>query len=784
MVHFSIGVVVHFSISIYSSRGANGVILVTTKRGQAGKPHVSVSGEIGISNIPKRLDQLSAYEYAQALEAMTDTRFSEEEMNGYRTGALGLDWQDLIFQTGVSQDYKLNISGGSEKNRYFVSGLFLNQTGVTEESKLKRYGFRANLDSDVTNWLNITTNIEGSVETTHNTAANLMDMANYSPTMELTDENGVYQRDPYSSQNASPYGLLKARDTDAERYNVNGYVDLKFKIIDGLTFSALGSMALTNGSNYYFTSTKAWPSAISGMSNSMNRTVTLQNTNNLTYQKQFGDHSLTATGVFEIYQKEYKTVGVSGNDLLSEKVGYWNVSAVQSGLSGSTSYTKEQMVSAFGRVMYNYKNRYYATATLRADGSSKFINNKWGYFPSGALAWNVSEEEFMKEQELFQQLKLRASVGATGNQAIGTYGTLGLLTLANYTYGMETLYPGFWLNTYASPDLTWEKTYSFDVGVDATLLDQRLSLTIDWYRKNTKDLLFQKSIPMFYGGGSYWDNVGEMYSTGVELSATAYPVRTKDFEWQTILTASSLKTEVTNLGGEEFLIPDAGRNNGLIEDVYYMEEGLPISNFHLWEWAGIDDNGANLYRTKDGGVTTSPSDEDRVVTGNPIPKWNFGWNNTLRYKNWEMNIFFRGSTGFQRLNMVRMSTSTMNAFGRFITSRDGYYNSWDVVADKSRAEFASSKNSESRVLSRSTQWLEDADFLRLQNVSISYLFPRKQTRFADVSIGFSAQNLFTITKYKGMDPETSESTSDTEVGLDMGNYPSTRTFTFTLKLGF
>ena len=772
------------STAIYGSRGANGVILVTTKRGQAGKPHVSVSGEIGISNIPKRLDQLSAYEYAQALEAMTDTRFSEEEMNGYRTGALGLDWQDLIFQTGVSQDYKLNISGGSEKNRYFVSGLFLNQTGVTEESKLKRYGFRANLDSDVTNWLNITTNIEGSVETTHNTAANLMDMANYSPTMELTDENGVYQRDPYSSQNASPYGLLKARDTDAERYNVNGYVDLKFKIIDGLTFSALGSMALTNGSNYYFTSTKAWPSAISGMSNSMNRTVTLQNTNNLTYQKQFGDHSLTATGVFEIYQKEYKTVGVSGNDLLSEKVGYWNVSAVQSGLSGSTSYTKEQMVSAFGRVMYNYKNRYYATATLRADGASKFINNKWGYFPSGALAWNVSEEEFMKEQDLFQQLKLRASVGATGNQAIGTYGTLGLLTLANYTYGMETLYPGFWLNTYASPDLTWEKTYSFDVGVDATLLDQRLSLTIDWYRKNTKDLLFQKSIPMFYGGGSYWDNVGEMYSTGVELSATAYPVRTKDFEWQTILTASSLKTEVTNLGGEEFLIPDAGRNNGLIEDVYYMEEGLPISNFHLWEWAGIDDNGANLYRTKDGGVTTSPSDEDRVVTGNPIPKWNFGWNNTLRYKNWEMNIFFRGSTGFQRLNMVRMSTSTMNAFGRFITSRDGYYNSWDVVADKSRAEFASSKNSESRVLSRSTQWLEDADFLRLQNVSISYLFPRKQTRFADVSIGFSAQNLFTITKYKGMDPETSESTSDTEVGLDMGNYPSTRTFTFTLKLGF
>ena len=194
------------STAIYGSRGANGVILVTTKRGAAGKPHIQVSSEIGVSNMPKRFDMMNAYEYAQALEAMTDTRFSPEDMEAFRSGTKGVDYQDLMLQTGVSQDYKLNISGGNQKNRYFVSGLFLNQTGITTESELKRYGFRANLDSDVTNWLSITTNVEASTESTHNTGADLFVMANYSPAMDLMDENGVYLRDPYCSIAANPYG--------------------------------------------------------------------------------------------------------------------------------------------------------------------------------------------------------------------------------------------------------------------------------------------------------------------------------------------------------------------------------------------------------------------------------------------------------------------------------------------------------------------------------------------------------------------------------------------------
>lgn len=480
------------STAIYGSRGANGVILVTTKHGTTGKARVEVSSEIGISNIPKRFDLMNPFEYAQALQNMTDTRFSNEDMAAFQNGTKGVDYQNLMLQTGISQDYKLSISGGSKKTKYMVSGLFLDQTGITAQSHLRRFGFRTNLDSKVTPWLNIVTNVEASTESSHNTGADLFVMANYSPAMDLTDADGVYQKDPYCSIAANPYGALMANDYDGENYNVKGMVDFRFNILEGLIFSAQGSFNLLNASSYSFSSSKREPSAISSMGNSMNRTVTYQETNNLTYQKSFGDHSLTATGVFEIYSKEYKNVGVSGQDLLSEKTGYWNIKATQSGLTGTTNYSKEQMVSAFGRVMYNYKNRYYLTGTIRADGSSKFMNNKWGYFPSAAAAWNITEEKFMENQNLFQLLKLRTSFGVTGNQAINAYGTLGLMTLANYSYGTGSLYPGYWQSTFSAPDLTWEKTYSYDAGIDISMLNHRLNLTVDWYRKNTKDLLLQK----------------------------------------------------------------------------------------------------------------------------------------------------------------------------------------------------------------------------------------------------------------------------------------------------
>jgi TonB-linked SusC/RagA family outer membrane protein len=773
------------STAIYGSRGANGVILVTTKRGQAGKSRVEFSSETGISNIVKRYDLMNAYEYAQALQELGGTVFSDADMEAYRNGTKGIDWQDLLTQTGITQDYKLSISGGNQTNKYMISGLVLDQTGYTIESKSQRYGVRANLDSQVTPWLNIVSNFDVSKAFTHNLDVSFGEMLIYSPTMELQDENGVFLKDPYNSISSNPYNRTVI-DNDNDTYLTRGYIDLRFKIAEGLTLSVQGSASFNHSTGYYFASAKRGPSDESSMSNSANRTFGWQVTDNLTYRKTFGNHHLTATAVFEAYKSEWSYVGASGNNLLSEKVGYWSVGSTQTARTGNNGYSAEQMVSTFGRLMYNYKGRYYLTATIRGDGASKFQNNKWGYFPSGAASWNIAEEDFMSGQEIFRQLKLRTSIGVTGNQGIGSYSTLGNLTRAEYAYGTGQLYTGFWQQSFASPDLKWEKTIQYDAGLDVSVLDRQLNFTVDWYKKDTRDLLFAKPVPAFKGGGSYWANVGALENSGWEFAVNSFLTKNNDFEWESTFNATYLKTKVINLGGEKRIIPDQiSRGGGLIPSMYVMEPGLPVSNFRLYKWVGFDDKGANLFATADGGTTTNPQDDDRIITGNPFPEWSFGWNNAFRYKYWEANIFFRASTGFQRMNMNRYATTAMFAQSRFINLRDAYYKGWDKVADKADALYPSYKNTENRFLGASTQWLEDADFLKIQNVSLSYLIPRKLAKIADIRLSAAVQNLLTLSGYSGMDPEASNNISgDREVGLDHGAFPLPRTYTFTVKFDF
>lgn len=775
------------STAIYGSRGANGVILVTTKKGKSGRANVSFTSDVTVGKIAKTYDLLSAGEYAEALEKLTDFRFSPEDLQAYKSGAKGIDWQKAAFQNTLYQDYKLSISGGSEKTHYYISGNFLDQKAITIGGKLRQYGFRARVDTEVYKWLSVDANISGYQQTTAGNDVDTFEIINYSPAMELTDENGVYQNDPFCSIAANPMAKLKTKQSDAESYVVNGSIDLKFKIIDGLTFTTQGSFNIANSSGYGFRSSKYGPNSSSTMSNSMSRSRAYQNTNNLTYTKSFGSHNLTATAVYEIFKQTGTGVGVSGTDLLSEKTGYWNIGAVKNPGKGSTSYWSQQMLSAFGRVMYNYANKYYATATVRADGSSKFMENKWGWFPSGAIAWDASKETFVKNWNVFDQLKLRASYGVAGNQAIGAYGTLGLLSLENYAYGTGKMYPGYWEETMASPNLTWEKTESYDVGVDLSVLGGRLSATVDWYRKNTNDILFNKTIPMLNGGGSFWANVGKLYSTGVDITIDAHPVQSSDFDWQTTLTASYLRTEVTDLDGEDFLIP-GDQVTSLGKGYFFrMEKGKPTSNLYLYKWEGLDENGVNLYRTADGGTSTNPVDDDRILTGQLVPKWTLGWNNTFRYKHWEANVFFRASLGSERLNMLKYAQTSRFDQSKFITSREGYYRNWDVVSNKADAKYASFKNQTTNgfVVPWTTEWLEDASFLRLQNLSLAYTFTRDLTKFADITLGVSAQNLFTITGYSGYDPESiSDCNNDTSVGLDYGAYPGVRTFTFSLKLGF
>ena len=766
------------STAIYGSRGSNGVILITTKQGSEGKAQVTFDASIGLSTVRKQYDLLNAYEYATALNDIRgSSTISAEDLEAYKNGTKGINWTDLLTRTGITQDYRLAISGGNEKVKYLISGNVLDQEAITIMSDYKRYGIRANIDSEVKPWLTISAKLNASSLHKHNEGgANWLHVTNFSPTMELKDpETGVYNTDPYNMIGSSPYGEMIVNNSDSYSYNLNANLTLLFKIMKGLTLSVQGGYDYDNSPSYSFRSKLDSPGAINSASNTNALHNYWQNTNNLTWQKQFGDHSFTAMGVWEISRSWDSQLKGTGSNLNNESVGYWNLgnAAIR---DASNSYTEFSLASGIVRANYDYKKRYFITAALRADGSSKFQgDNKWGYFPSAAVAWDIAQESFMSNQHVLDQLKLRASFGVTGNQDIAAYSTLGMLSGASYGWGTSTSSTGYWGYQFATPGITWEKTYQYDLGLDMSI--GGFNITVDWFKKQTKDLLFQKQVPKYNGGGTYWVNQGKLNNTGVELSLTTVPVKGA-VTWETSLNASYVKNEVADLAGDDFVL--TANYSDLGGPLQIMKPGYPMGSFYVYQWKGFDDKGANLYQKADGSLTTNPTSDDLVVKGQASPKWTVGWNNTVTWKNWTLNVFFNAATGYDRLNISRFMAASMTGVSRFITLRDAYFKGWDHVANKADALYPSLTNTDNKSYANSDFWLEDASFIKLKNISLSYRIPRRVLKFASVQLSVSAQDLFTITRYKGMDPEVYTSYD----GLDYGAYPIPRTITFGAKIRF
>ena len=659
------------STAIYGSRGSNGVILITTKQGSEGKAQVTFDASIGLSTVRKQYDLLNAYEYATALNDIRgSSTISAEDLEAYKNGTKGINWTDLLTRTGITQDYRLAISGGNEKVKYLISGNVLDQEAITIMSDYKRYGIRANIDSEVKPWLTISAKLNASSLHKHNEGgANWLHVTNFSPTMELKDpETGVYNTDPYNMIGSSPYGEMIVNNSDSYSYNLNANLTLLFKIMKGLTLSVQGGYDYDNSPSYSFRSKLDSPGAINSASNTNALHNYWQNTNNLTWQKQFGDHSFTAMGVWEISRSWDSQLKGTGSNLNNESVGYWNLgnAAIR---DASNSYTEFSLASGIVRANYDYKKRYFITAALRADGSSKFQgDNKWGYFPSAAVAWDIAQESFMSNQHVLDQLKLRASFGVTGNQDIAAYSTLGMLSGASYGWGTSTSSTGYWGYQFATPGITWEKTYQYDLGLDMSI--GGFNITVDWFKKQTKDLLFQKQVPKYNGGGTYWVNQGKLNNTGVELSLTTFPVKGA-VTWETSLNASYVKNEVADLAGDDFVL--TANYSDLGGPLQIMKPGYPMGSFYVYQWKGFDDKGANLYQKADGSLTTNPTSDDLVVKGQASPKWTVGWNNTVTWKNWTLNVFFNAATGYDRLNISRFMAASMTGVSRFITLRDAYF---------------------------------------------------------------------------------------------------------------
>ncbi len=778
------------STAIYGSRGANGVVLITTRKGAVGKNEIVFDVQTGVSKLAKAYDVMNAYEYALALNDVKGPgTISDADLQAYKNGTKGIDYYDLMFQTGISQDYKLSLSGGTQRLQYLVSAQILDQDAVTITTNRKEYKLRSNLDAKVTKWLDFSLKLNASRTHSHNGGMDMNQTLTFSPTMELQDPvTGVYNKDPYNTVSGNPYGARVSNYDDGYSNFLQANGTFLFKIIDGLTLSVQGGYNFSNSNSHWFSSKLRYPGSTDDMGVGFSESRFWQNTNNLTYAKKFGEHSLTATAVWEMSQNEGNSINGDGTNLSNgDIVGYYNI-----GNAGTrnvkNAYWGDSMASALGRVMYNYGGRYFLTLAYRADGSSKFQgDNKWGYFPSGAIAWDLAQEGFMQDQDLFQQLKLRASYGVTGNQAIGSYETLGMLQQLQYGWGTSTNYTGYWSNSYASAHLRWEKTYQSNIGLDVSMLNNKVNLTVEYFNKQSKDLLFQKQLPGFMGGGPsnaghgghVWVNQGQIDNRGVEFSITAYPLEDlSPIQWETSFNASYVKNEIVDMAGDDE-IKTAYRSD-LGGYMQIMKVGYPYGSFYLYPMRGFDDNGAYLYEKADGSLTTSPTGDDQRIMGQCSPAWTFGWNNSVSYKNWTLNLFFNAATGFQRLNSIRFMLSSMTGPYRFFRLKEAYEKGWDKVSDKSQAEYPNYKNGNVRYHVNGEKWLENAAFLKLRNISLSYDIPKDWVKFADIQLSVSGQNVLTLTKYTGMDPEV----YDSYEGVDQGAYPLPRTFTFGARFTF
>ena len=766
------------STAVYGSRGANGVVLVTTKGGEQGRARVWLDTKVGVSDVRKNYNLLNPYEYALALNDIKGAGMvSDDDLEAYRTGEKGITWVDLMTRTAITQNYNLGISGGAKRVRYLISGNMLDQEAVTINSKYMRYGVRANIDADVRRWLSVSMKLNGSILHLKNGAPNWFHVLNFSPTMELRDPvTGIYNNDPYNiGTGYNPYGVMTENYSDSYSYNLNANARLLFKIAKGLTLSVQGGYDYDHAPSYAFSSSKLAPGATSSMSNASAMHRYWQNTNNLAYSGTFNGHTISANAVWEMSGVVDTALSISGSGLSNESVGYWDVgnAAVR---SESNSYTESSLLSGIVRLNYDYKKRYFITAAFRADGSSKFQKgNRWGFFPSAAVAWDIAQENFMKNQKVVEHLKIRASYGVTGNEGISAYSTLGMLSATSYGWGTSTGYTGYWGNTFATPNLTWEKTTQYDVGLDFTIYG--INFSFDWFKKSTVDLLFQKQVPYYNGGGTFWVNQGALDNTGFELSLNTFVVD-RAVKWETSVNATYIKNTIVDLAGNDFVLTSNYSDLGGAMSI--MKPGYPLGSFYVYDWVGFNDEGANLYRKADGTLTTAPTSSDLVIKGQATPKWTLGWNNTISWRGLSLNIFFNGAFGMDRLNMSRFTTASMSGVSRFITLRDAYFYGWDHVEDKSKAKYPSVKNSDNKSYANSDFWLEDASFFKLKNITLSYMIPRYVTRFAEIHLSVSAQDLFTITKYQGMDPEVYNGGD----GLDYGAYPVPRTFTFGVKLVF
>lgn len=795
------------STAIYGSRGANGVVLITTKSGsKGGGVHVSYDGSVSVSRIIKQYDMLSAGEYAEAYNAHQeafglDPYFTPDQVDYYYENG-GFDYVNAVLRTAISHQHQLSIDGGSEKTQWRVSGNFLDQQGIIKMTDYERFNVRARINTKVNDRLSARfnaniTNSTGWNNSSTSGPSNVLNQAlAWAPTTNPYNEDGTFVvNDPTGSLKANPLALLYDSENITEKTYLTLLGGFNYMIIPGLSLDFQAAL------DQIYQKNKSWTGVYAAMSESgsnasiMNADAsTIQTTTQLSYMKDFGKHSINAVAAFETQAYNYESSKATSVGLVFPELKYDNLSQADS-FETESSYSMWRLVSYLARVNYSYDGRYMASLSVRHDGSSKFRKgNQFSTFPAAALAWNISKENFMEGASAVSNLKLRASWGMTGSQAISPYATRSAYGDINYPFDMGGVTSGIIVSNPANPDLRWETTEQANVGIDLGLFNNRLTAEADFYVKNTRDLLLNQDVPAYQGGGTIVSNVGKIRNTGFDFSLTGKIVEKSDISLESSLNFSIIKNEVVDLGDKDIVYVATnltGINDGAYDFVYQV--GQPLGTIfglkYLGPWQSDEADlaakygsvpGDARYEDKDGNYVYDSSDYQ--IIGYGMPKYTLGWNTNFRYKNFSVNMFFQGAFGGDKLNYNRciyMSASRDVRGATFREVLDRY------IPGKNEDAYLPAWSPTSTWYPVSSIWLEDGSYLRLKNLSFAYDFSVKNV--ADFTVSLNATNLFTITRYKGIDPEASNvggGTSDVMQGLDFGAYPNAMTFTLGVNIRF
>lgn len=785
--------------AIYGSRGANGVVLITTKKGKSGKATVSYDFEYGFQKQIKKLDLMNAQEWARFYneylvnaDILDKPPFSDADITAM---GKGVDWQDEVFQNAPISNHNINVSGGTDNMRYFISGSAMMKDGLIHNSSYDKYNLRSSFDLKMSKMISASLNMGYSLINQMNQSngggngGSSMIGAAYSaaPVFYPYDENGDYKdlRSWYSwssheIKNPICMAYESSYKTVTNLTNINAAVD--FHPIKGLsvkaTFGLEGSDARYDGYT-----TKKYIYQNNSASVNHQRSTNVINEDIVNYNFTVNKiHSFNVMGGFTYQQNVYKSISASGNTFLSDVQWTNNLSSAETTNTPSTSYSKWALMSYLGRINYSFNGKYLVTASFRADGSSRYsAGSRWGYFPSGAVAWRISEESFMKQFDKISNLKLRVGYGQTGSTAINPYMTQILLSTGKTATGNGVL-PNYAPSGSFPDDLKWETTSQWDVGVDLGLFKQRLRVTADYYYKKTTDLLNSVSLPSSSGYSSSVRNIGSMSNRGVEFLVEADVVQKRDFGFTLQFNIAHNKNKVEKLADGNDILGSTYSNYGS-GSITIIREGEPIGAFYVYKDAGLDENGSLSYvdMNDDGQYTDK---EDRYIAGSPFPDFTYGLNCGFRYKNWDFNFFLQGSQGNDVFNLSEMRNYAYDQ--GMNVERKVYYESWREGQDNSHANYPKIENV--GPLKYSDRFLENGSYLRLKNVSLAYNFPCEKwsTRnwLSGIRVFVSAQNWLTFTKYNGVDPEVSSKGGDLNAGIDHLTYPNSKTVSMGLSVKF